>query len=35
MRIAVIQLGYGDQEPVADKVTRAAGFLRAEAAQMG
>src|ERR1035437_7744218 len=31
MRIAVIQLAYDDQEPVADRVTRAAGFVRAQA----
>jgi predicted amidohydrolase len=31
MRIAVIQLGYDDQEPVTDRVARAAGFVRAQA----
>ena len=31
MRIAVIQLGYDDQEPMADRVTRAAGIVRAQA----
>jgi predicted amidohydrolase len=31
MRIAVIQLGYDDQEPVADRVTRAADMVRAQA----
>ena len=31
MRIAVIQLGYDDREPVADRVTRAAGLVRAQA----
>jgi len=31
MRIAVIQLGYDDREPVADKVSRAAGLVRAQA----
>jgi len=31
MRIAVIQLGYDDQEPVADRVTRVAGLVRAQA----
>jgi predicted amidohydrolase len=31
MRIAVIQLGYDDMEPVADRVTRAAGLVRAQA----
>jgi len=30
MRIAVIQLGYDDKEPVADRVTRAAGLVRAQ-----
>jgi predicted amidohydrolase len=31
VRIAVIQLGYDDQEPVAEKVTRAADLVRAQA----
>src|SRR5665648_816640 len=31
MRIAVIQLAYDDREPVADRVTRAAGLVRAQA----
>ena len=31
MRIAVIQLGYDDREPVADRVTRAADLVRAQA----
>jgi len=31
MRIAVIQLGYDDREPVSDRVTRAAGLVRAQA----
>ncbi|MDQ1537097.1 MAG: hypothetical protein QOE58_1490 [Actinomycetota bacterium] len=31
MRIAVIQLGYDDQEPVADRVTRVADLVRAQA----
>ncbi|MEP7192006.1 MAG: carbon-nitrogen family hydrolase [Actinomycetota bacterium] len=31
MRIAVIQLGYDDREPVADRVTRAADIVRAQA----
>jgi predicted amidohydrolase len=31
MRIAVIQLGYDDLEPVADRVTRAADLVRAQA----
>ena len=31
MRIAVIQLGYGDREPVADRVTRVADLVRAQA----
>jgi predicted amidohydrolase len=31
MRIAVIQLGYDDHEPVADRVTRAADLVRAQA----
>jgi predicted amidohydrolase len=31
MRIAVIQLGYDDGEPVADRVTRAADLVRAQA----
>jgi len=31
MRIAVIQLGYDDLEPVADRITRAAGLVRAQA----
>jgi predicted amidohydrolase len=31
MRIAVIQLGYDDREPVADRVTRVAGLVRAQA----
>jgi len=31
MRIAVIQLGYDDQEPMADRVTRAADIVRAQA----
>jgi predicted amidohydrolase len=31
MRLAVIQLGYDDQEPVADRVIRAAGLVRAQA----
>jgi predicted amidohydrolase len=31
MRIAVIQLGYGDKEPVADRVTRAADLVRGQA----
>ena len=31
MRIAVIQLGYDDQEPVADRVIRAATLVRAQA----
>ena len=31
MRIALIQLGYDDREPVADRVTRAAGLVRAQA----
>jgi len=31
MRIAVIQLGYDDQESVADKITRATGLVRAQA----
>lgn len=31
MRIAVIQLGYDDQEPVADRVIRAAALVRAQA----
>lgn len=31
MRIAVIQLGYDDAEPVADRVVRAAGIVRAQA----
>jgi len=31
MRIAVIQLGYDDLEPVADRVTRAAGLVREQA----
>ena len=30
MRIAVIQLGYDDREPVADRVTRAANLVRAQ-----
>ena len=31
MRIALIQLGYDDQEPVSDRVTRAADLVRAQA----
>src|ERR1035437_5522781 len=31
MRIAVIQLAYDDREPVAEKVTRAADLVRAQA----
>ncbi len=31
MRIAVIQLGYDDQEPVSDRVTRAADLVREQA----
>jgi predicted amidohydrolase len=31
MRIALIQLGYDDQEPVADRVTRVADLVRAQA----
>jgi predicted amidohydrolase len=31
MRIAVIQLGYDDREPVADRVTRAGALVRAQA----
>jgi predicted amidohydrolase len=31
MRIAVIQLGYDDREPVAERVTRAADIVRAQA----
>src|SRR6185436_20515710 len=31
MRIALIQLGYDDREPVADRVARAAGLVRAQA----
>ena len=31
MRIAVVQLGYDDLEPVADRVTRAADLVRAQA----
>ena len=31
MRIAVIQLGYDDQEPVVDRVARVAGIVRAQA----
>ena len=31
MRIALIPLGYDDREPVADRVTRAAGLVRAQA----
>ena len=31
MRIAVIQLGYDDREPVSDRVTRVAGLVRAQA----
>ena len=31
MRIAVIQLGYDDREPVAERVTRAADLVRAQA----
>ena len=31
MRIAVIQLGYDDREPVADRVTRVAGLVRSQA----
>ena len=31
MRIAVIQLGYDDHEPVADRVTRAADLVRGQA----
>ncbi|MEP7370025.1 MAG: nitrilase-related carbon-nitrogen hydrolase [Dermatophilaceae bacterium] len=31
MRIAVIQIGYDDREPVADRVTRAADLVRAQA----
>lgn len=31
MRIAVIQLGYGDREPVAERVTRAVDLVRAQA----
>ena len=31
MRIAVIQLGYDDREPVADRVTRVAGLVRGQA----
>jgi predicted amidohydrolase len=31
MRIAVIQLGYSDSEPVADRVTRAADLVRSQA----
>jgi Predicted amidohydrolase len=30
MRIALIQLGYDDREPVSDRVTRAAGLVRAQ-----
>ena len=30
MRIAVIQLGYDDAEPVVDRVTRAAEIVRAQ-----
>lgn len=33
MRITVIQLGYDDREPVADRVTRAADLVRAQAGQ--
>src|SRR5665647_3584521 len=31
MRIALIQLGYDDREPVSDRVTRAADLVRAQA----
>ena len=31
MRIAVIQIGYDDREPVVDRVTRAAGLVREQA----
>jgi len=35
MRIAVIQLGYDDREPVADRVTRAADLVRAQLTDFG